>query len=73
MNKPMKKPSAESSGADLGNPQPDETLQVDVAPAVVTVVQADVPEILTKRISLKEGTLKKGDCILDKPMADSYL
>ena len=59
MNKPMKKPSAESSGADLGNPQPDETLQVDVAPAVVTVVQADVPEILTKRISLKEGTLKK--------------
>ena len=59
MNKPMKKPSAESLSADLGNPQPDETLQVDVAPAVVTVVQADVPEILTKRISLKEGALKK--------------
>lgn len=59
MNKPMINPSAESSGADLRNPQSDQTLQVKDAPADVTVVQADVPEILTKRISLKEGILKK--------------
>ncbi|MHA7828925.1 MAG: hypothetical protein ACX93P_15340 [Roseovarius sp.] len=59
MNKPMQKPNASGAIEGLGEAHQKTNAQEAAAPAFVTVVQSEVPEVLTKRFSLRNGSLKK--------------